>query len=257
MTLPWAQRVTATTPLRSGMSWSATASTCNAPRPGPSGPTVSVLQDTLPGPRCLNASSRPATPFFLLTSRLSCRNFFSLQDGVTFWCGRYCGMGLRSGVGAVKTWAIRDTLRIPPCTLAFAIHGSGRSRIAQLSPAPASPLPVFGNKNRDVRSRVICYMNPAHTFLPGRRLCWPGPCATGMSHTSLQGRIHGVSRPAQPPTGHAPDVEHRRQPDFTVLVRSPSANTHPAHHDPTPDAAPACDTTNAGTRHCHASPPPG
>src|SRR5690606_8363788 len=188
MTLPWVQRVTATMPLTTCSLPSATASTCNSPRPGPSGPTVSVLQDTLPGPRCLNASSRPATPFFLLTSRLSCRNFFSLQDGVTFWCGRYCGMGLRSGVDAGKSWA--------------------------------------------------------------------GPRATGMSHTSLQGRIHGVSRPAQPPTGHAPDVEHRRQPDFTVLVRSPSANTHPAHHDPTPDAAPACDTTNAGTRHCHASPPP-
>ena len=55
---------------------------------------------------------------------------------------------------------------------------------------------------------------------------WPGPCATGMSHPSLQGRIHGVSREALTArmgvskASSIPTVP-REQPADTANVRYP------------------------------------
>jgi len=61
------------------------------------------------------------------------------------WCGHRVGLAER-GLTVVPAsggpCCGRDTLWTRPCALAFAIHGSGRSRPQQGPPDAASPLPA-------------------------------------------------------------------------------------------------------------------
>src|SRR5690606_40101649 len=90
--------------------------------------------------------------------------------------------------------------------------------------ASDGPGPPNHTPSQKARSGFEVSLNPARCCWPGVLCMCAGPCATWMSHASLQGCIHGVSRTHAQHPGPAPNPEANELP---ATLRQPRRNLPP------------------------------